>query len=79
MAGTVLVAIPAFGMYVVTELLGGGKATMIGNLVARQFADATNWPLGAAGAILMILATVGGLWVLRRLGRRLGGDREVVL
>jgi len=27
----------------------------------------------------MILATVGGLWVLRRLGRRLGGDREVVL
>ena len=79
MAGTVLVAIPAFGMYVVTELLGGGKATMIGNLVARQFADTTNWPLGAAGAILMILATLGGLWVLRRLGRRLGGDREVVL
>ena len=79
MAGTVLVAIPAFGMYVVTELLGGGKATMIGNLVAQQFAGATNWPLGAAGALIMILATLVGLWVLRRLGRRLGGDREVVI
>lgn len=79
MAGTVLVAIPAFGMYVVTELLGGGKATMIGNLVARQFTGATNWPLGAAGAIIMIIATLLGLWVLRRLGRRLGGDREVVI
>ena len=79
MAGTVLVAIPAFGMYVVTELLGGGKATMVGNLVARQFAQASNWPLGAAGAIIMIVMTLVGLRVLRRLGQRLGGDREVVL
>ncbi len=79
MTGTVLVAIPAFGMYVVTELLGGGKATMIGNLVARQFAQASNWPLGAAGAMIMIVVTLLGLKVLRNLGRRLGGDREVVL
>lgn len=79
MAGTVLVSIPAFGMYVIPELLGGGKAIMLGNLVARQFAEASNWPLGAAGALLMILATLGGLLVLRRLGRRLGGGSEVVL
>ena len=79
MAGTVLVAISAFGMYVVTELLGGGKASMIGNLVARQFAQASNWPLGAAGALIMIVVTLIGLRVLRQLGRRLGGDREVVL
>ncbi len=79
MAGIVLVAIPAFGMYVVTELLGGGKATMIGNLVARQFAQASNWPLGAAGAMIMIAVTLIGLKVLRDLGRRLSGDREVVL
>lgn len=79
MAGIVLVAIPAFGMYVVTELLGGGRSMMIGNLVARQFAQASNWPLGAAGALIMIIVTLIGLKVLRNLGRRLGGDREVVL
>ena len=79
MAGVVLVAIPAFGMYVVTELLGGGRSMMIGNLVARQFAQASNWPLGAAGALIMIAVTLIGLKVLRNLGRRLGGDREVVL
>ncbi|HET7314412.1 ABC transporter permease, partial [Salinisphaera sp.] len=38
LAGTVLVSIPAFGMYVIPELLGGGKSMMLGNLVARQFA-----------------------------------------
>ncbi len=79
MAGIVLVAIPAFGMYVVTELLGGGRSMMIGNLVARQFSQASNWPLGAAGALIMIAVTLMGLKVLRDLGRRLGGDREVVL
>jgi spermidine/putrescine transport system permease protein len=79
MAGTVLVAIPAFGMYVVTELLGGGRSLMVGNFVARQFTQAGNWPLGAAGALIMIVVTLIGLKVLRDLGRRLGGDREVVL
>ena len=79
MAGTVLVSIPAFGMYVVPDLLGGGRSAMIGNLVARQFSDASNWPLGGAAAMIMILATLLGLLVLRRVGRRAGGGREVVL
>lgn len=79
MAGTVLVSIPAFGMYVIPELLGGGKSMMIGNFVARQFSQSSNWPLGAAGALIMIVATLGGLMVLRRIGRRLGGGKEVVL
>lgn len=79
MAGTVLVSIPAFGMYVVPDLLGGGQSMMIGNLVARQFSDASNWPLGGAAAMIMILATLLGLLVLRRVGRRAGGGREVVL
>lgn len=79
LAGTVLVSIPAFGMYVIPELLGGGKSMMLGNLVERQFAAASNWPLGAAGALIMIVATLAGLLVLRRLGKRLGGDTQVVL
>lgn len=78
-AGTVLVAIPAFGMYVIPQLLGGGKSMMIGNLVARQFAAASNWPYGAAGALIMIIATLVGLQVLRRLSKRAGGDIEVVI
>lgn len=79
LAGTVLVAIPAFGMYVIPELLGGGKGMMLGNLVANQFAASSNWPLGAAGAILMLIATFIGLFAMRRIGKRLGGGEEVVI
>ncbi|MCK0767929.1 ABC transporter permease [Chromohalobacter canadensis] len=79
LAGTVLVAIPAFGMYVIPELLGGGKGMMLGNLVANQFSGSSNWPLGAAGAILMLIATFIGLFAMRRIGKRLGGGEEVVI
>ncbi|WP_027967551.1 ABC transporter permease [Halomonas halocynthiae] len=79
LAGVVLVAIPAFGMYVIPELLGGGKSLMLGNLVANQFSGGANWPLGAAGAILMLLATFIGLFAMRRIGKRLGGGEQVVI
>lgn len=79
LAGTVLVAVPAFGMFVIPELLGAGRSTMVGNLVARQFSDGANWPLGAAAALIMILFTLLGLFVLKRAARRLGGEREMML
>lgn len=79
LAGLVLVAIPAFGMYVVPELLGGGRAMMIGSLVALQFAEGANWPLGAAGALVMLLATLLGIYLLRRMGRKFGGGEEVLI
>ncbi|MCM2970977.1 MULTISPECIES: ABC transporter permease [Larsenimonas] len=79
LAGIVLVAVPAFGMYVVPELLGGGRSLMIGNLVASQFAGGSNWPYGAAASLLMLVATLLGIFLLRRLGRRAGGGEEVVI
>lgn len=48
LAGATLVFIPALGNYIIPELLGGGKALMIGNLVQLQFGSGRNWPLGSA-------------------------------
>lgn len=48
LAGATLVFIPALGNYIIPELLGGGKALMIGNLIQLQFGSGHNWPLGAA-------------------------------
>lgn len=47
-AGCILVFIPCLGAYVTPELLGGGKALMIGNLIQQQFGASQNWPFGAA-------------------------------
>lgn len=46
----------------VTPVLVGGRMTMLGNLIAAQFGEFLNWPLGAAmsftllGAALLVIA-----------------------
>jgi spermidine/putrescine transport system permease protein len=66
MAGSVLVFIPCVGAYLTPDLLGGGKAIMVGNLIQNQFTTARDWPFGSAVSIaLMTLA-----WILLAVIRR---------
>lgn len=57
-SGLTLVAIPAFGEYVIPDLLGGAKVMLVGNLVSEQFLKTRDWPFGSALSIL-VLATLG--------------------
>jgi spermidine/putrescine transport system permease protein len=64
-AGCILVFVPGLGAFITPELLGGGKALMIGNLIQSQFGAARNWPFGAALSFallaLVLLAMVAYL------------------
>ena len=57
-AGSVLVFIPTVGQFVVSDLLGGAKVDLLGNLLQRLFmrSNPPNWPLGSAMAIIFMLA-----------------------
>jgi spermidine/putrescine transport system permease protein len=48
----------------VTAVLVGGRVTLIGNLIAAQFGEFLNWPLGAAMSftVLLVAAAVIGLF-----------------
>ena len=62
-AGSLLVFIPALGSYLTSDLLGGAKQMMIGNLVQNQFTTARNWPFGSAVSFVVmgvVLAAVFG-------------------
>ncbi len=68
-AGSVLVFVPTLGAWVVPMVLGGGRAMMIGDLIALQFGAARNWPLGAAEAIALLMALLLVI-LLHRIGSR---------
>jgi len=55
-AGSLLVLLPAVGMFYVADVLGGAKNLLIGNIVKNQFLDARDWPFGAAASLLLTLA-----------------------
>ena len=58
-AGLLLVFIPLMGEYVTPTVLGGAKGLMVGNLVASQFLEAQNVPLGSAMAVVLVGLTLG--------------------
>lgn len=57
-SGVIMVFIPSLGYFFVSDILGGGKSQLIGNVVERQFKEAFNWPFGAALSIVLILITL---------------------
>jgi spermidine/putrescine transport system permease protein len=65
-AGSVLVFIPTVGQFVVSDLLGGAKVALLGNLLQQQFKSAQNWPFGSAIAILCMLVLIIGVIVYLR-------------
>jgi spermidine/putrescine transport system permease protein len=67
-AGSVLVFIPTVGQFVVSDLLGGAKVDLLGNLLQRLFtrSNPPNWPLGSAMALIfMLVLTVAVIFYFR--------------
>jgi spermidine/putrescine transport system permease protein len=72
-AAFLFVFIPTVGDYVTPKLVGGTTGIMIGNIIQSMFGKAHNWPMGAALAVISMVAiglliTVF-LWSVRRLQR----------
>ena len=65
-AGCLLVFIPALGSFLTSDLLGGAKQLMIGNLVQNQFSSARNWPFGSAASFIVMALVLAAVIVYLR-------------
>ena len=70
--GSLMVFIPAIGYFFISDILGGGKVMIIGNLIKNQFLTARNWPFGSAISIFLIIIT----FLLVKLYQKLGGKLD---
>jgi spermidine/putrescine transport system permease protein len=55
-ASSLLVFIPTVGDYVTPKLVGGTTGIMIGNIIQSLYGRGQNWPLGAAVAVISMIA-----------------------
>jgi spermidine/putrescine transport system permease protein len=65
-AGCLLVFIPALGSFLTSDLLGGAKEMMIGNLVQNQFSAARNWPFGSAASFIVMALVLAAVMIYLR-------------
>jgi spermidine/putrescine transport system permease protein len=70
-AGSILVFVPCLGTYLTSDLLGGSKTILIGNLVQDQFTSARDWPFGAAASLALMAVGMALLLAARRQGEEL--------
>ena len=70
-AAAILVFVPCLGTYITSDLLGGSKTVLIGNLVQNQFTTARDWPFGAAVSVVLTALALGLLFLVRRRGQGL--------
>lgn len=67
--GIILTFVPAIGMFVIPDLLGGAKYLLVGNLIQQQFFASRDWPYGAAISLGLMVMTLIGLAIYRRRGQ----------
>lgn len=70
--GFTLAFVLAVGDYLSPSLVGGLSGTMVGSIIVSQFGVANNWPLGAALAIILLVAVIAVAGIVARLGQTRG-------
>lgn len=75
-AGTLLVFLPSLGCFYVTDVLGGARVLLAGNVIKNQFLDARDWPFGASASVLLSVL-MGLLLIAYRISSRRNQPRAM--
>lgn len=76
-AGCLLVLLPAMGMFYVSDLLGGAKNLLVGNVIKNQILNVRDWPFGSAISICLTLIMGILLFIYYRAGKMLNKRVEI--
>ena len=66
-AGILLTFIPMTGEYVIPALLGGDRGVLMSGLIAGQYLQAQDYPLGSAMAVIVLAVLGVSVFVLTRI------------
>lgn len=69
-AGALLVFVPSIAMFAITDLMGGAKVPLLGNVIQNQFLQARDWPFGSALGVVFMALFVLSYWILVRFQER---------
>lgn len=69
MGGIVLSFIPSMGLFFISDLLGGNKIPLVGNLIQNEMSRSSNWPFAAAIAVALTILTALVLGLAKRTTR----------
>lgn len=54
-SGIIMVFVPALTTFVISDLLGGSKILLIGNVIEQKFKQGSNWHVGSGLSLVMMI------------------------
>lgn len=68
-SGVTMVFVPSLTTFVISNMLGGGKIHLIGNIIEQEFTTSSNWNLGSVLSLVMMVFIVISMAALSKLDK----------
>lgn len=72
-SGIIMVFIPALTSFAISDLLGGGKVLMIGNVIEQSFMQEYDWNLGSGLSLVLMIFVIASMMLMNSHDKEGGG------
>ena len=69
-----MVFMPAVSSFVISDLLGGSRVFLIGNVIERQYLTASNWEFASALSVVLMVTVLISVWLFASIDRTAEAD-----
>ncbi|MCF0141162.1 MAG: ABC transporter permease subunit, partial [Mogibacterium sp.] len=73
-SGITMVFIPALTTFAISNMLGGGKINLIGNIIEQEFTVNSNWYLGSGLSLVMMIFIILSMLLLNKFDKTGGAS-----
>ncbi len=71
-SGIIMVFVPALTSFAISDLLGGGKVLLIGNVIEQAFMQEYNWNLGSGLSLVLMVFVIASMALMNSHGEEGG-------
>ena len=72
-SGITMVFVPALTTFVISDLLGGGKILLIGNVIEQSFKQNSNWNVGSGLSLVLMVFIIASMALVAKYDKGEGG------
>ena len=73
-SGITMVFVPALTTFVISDLLGGGKILLIGNVIEQSFKQNSNWHVGSGLSLVLMVFIIASMALVAKYDQKEGGS-----
>lgn len=66
LSGVAMVFVPSVTTFVISQLMGGGKVPLIGDIIEKQFRVVNDWHFGSAVSLVIMMAVLSFMYAINK-------------